>query len=205
MTFECPNNKTWLHGFCHDDGSNWNLSLAESPAEEPVIPSPEIFDFLQAEEKTPTPSPPASSVRLPDRSECAAHLELLETLFILRQRVLCSEALDSVIGTEPVRVTRTGYNGDTKTFKDVNLDKRRQLKWPIFVEFAVVRFLAWCKPFSQAASYKIAPSLPPLDVLMVWHALMLNPRLFMQKFQHTPLHAAPMPWRDIHEAIDNRV
>ena len=200
MTFECPDSKAWLHGFPHDERSNWKFSPAASPDDEPAIPSPDMFDFLPAPDDKS-----AGSFRLPHRSECAAHLELLEALFALRQRVLRSEALDSVMGTEPVRVAKTGYNGDTKTFKDGWLGTRRQVKWPIFVEFAVVRFLAWCKPFSQAQAAKMRISLPPVDVIMVWHALMLNPRLFMEKFQDTPLHAASMPWQHIHEVIDSRV
>ncbi|KAG7293715.1 hypothetical protein NEMBOFW57_003772 [Staphylotrichum longicolle] len=168
MVFECPNTKTALHSFRH--GYCGNFALAQSPSDEPVIPSPDIFDFPPDSDGPPDI---ASNFRLPHRSECAAHLELLETFFALRQRILCSEALDSVMGTMPVRETKTGYSGDTKTFKDPGLWQRRQAKWPIFVEFAVVRFLEWCKPFTHPVTGEPPNdlALPPLDVIMVWHAL----------------------------------
>jgi hypothetical protein len=200
MALECPNSKTSLHGF--RKRVRGDFALATSRSEEPVIPSPEIFGFPQ----DGGASSPVSSFRLPDPSECAAHLELLETFFVLRQRILRSEALDSVMGTEPVRETRTGHNGDTKTFKDDKLWERRQAKWPIFVEFAVVRFLEWSKPLALAVPGGVPRSfpLPPLDVIMVWHALMLNPRLFADKFKGTAMHKAQMPWRNVRGAIDDR-
>jgi hypothetical protein len=204
MAFACPSKKSSLHGFRHLSCDNF--SLASSPSEEPVIPSPEIFHFSQDK----VTSSPVRSFRLPHRSECAAHLELLETLFVLRQRILRSPALDSVMGTEPVRETKTGSDGVTKTFKDDKLWERRQAKWPIFVEFAVVRFLEWRKKIWKAFSPSVTNEepqdlpLPPLDIIMVWHALMLNPRLFMNHFQGTPLHKTPMPWEKVHEAVDNR-
>ncbi len=201
MAFECPNTKTHLHGF--RQRVNGNFALAASPSEEPVIPSPEIFDLAQDKKAA---SRPAGSFRLPHPSECAIHLELLEAFLALRQRILRSEALDAIMGTQPIRETKTGHNGDTKTFKDDKLWERRQAKWPIFVEFSVVRFFAWSKTLAPAVpgeSHRNHP-LPPLDVLLVWHALMLNPRLFMDKFQGKALHRMSMPWRKVHKSIDNR-
>lgn len=48
--------------------------------------------------------------------------------------------------------------------------------------------------------------LPPLDVLMVWHSYMLNPRNYLEDCIRYTKHAlwrTPFPWQLIYEAIDN--
>jgi hypothetical protein len=48
--------------------------------------------------------------------------------------------------------------------------------------------------------------LPPLDVLMVWHAYMLNPRIFLEdsvRYTKQTLWQTSFPWETIHKAIDN--
>ncbi|KAJ7491083.1 hypothetical protein FB451DRAFT_1349431 [Mycena latifolia] len=53
-------------------------------------------------------------------------------------------------------------------------DKERRWAW--FVGLAVERFEKWCKALQPGHSEKgLATLLPPLDVLMVWHAYLLNP------------------------------
>ncbi|KAI3555064.1 hypothetical protein CABS01_11525 [Colletotrichum abscissum] len=46
--------------------------------------------------------------------------------------------------------------------------------------------------------------LPPLDVLLVWHAHMLNPRLYLEdclRYGHSSLWAAGIPWSIVNAAI----
>ena len=48
--------------------------------------------------------------------------------------------------------------------------------------------------------------LPPLDVLMVWHAYMLNPRVYLEdciRFSRHALWRTAFPWQRIYESIDN--
>ncbi|RPB12066.1 hypothetical protein P167DRAFT_507068, partial [Morchella conica CCBAS932] len=48
--------------------------------------------------------------------------------------------------------------------------------------------------------------LPPLDVLMVWHAYMLNPRCYNEDALHYGLnliHSTAFPWAHIHAAINS--
>ncbi|KAH7082416.1 hypothetical protein FB567DRAFT_474898 [Paraphoma chrysanthemicola] len=48
--------------------------------------------------------------------------------------------------------------------------------------------------------------LPPLDVLMVWHAFMLNPRVYLEdciRYSKHRLWRTWFPWEVIHRAIDN--
>ncbi|KIM42769.1 hypothetical protein M413DRAFT_38911, partial [Hebeloma cylindrosporum] len=60
-------------------------------------------------------------------------------------------------------------------------------KWAWFVALAVERFDVWCqdlRPGDQSKSLKIV--LPPIDVLMVWHAYMLNPRWYAEDCMRIP-------------------
>jgi hypothetical protein len=70
------------------------------------------------------------------------HLEFLEALFVLRQRVLRSEDLDDVFDIKP-EYKYVDRGGEQKRFKDTTLWERRQVKWERFVAFAVARFMAW--------------------------------------------------------------
>lgn len=110
----------------------------DSEEAEPAIPHPSLFEHLQQ----PTTSELLGSSDLPTVTECAVHLELLEALFFLRQRVLKSEALDAVFGIRPEHqyVDRLGKQ---TILKDTTMWTRRQVKWEKFIELAVVRFLAW--------------------------------------------------------------
>jgi hypothetical protein len=49
--------------------------------------------------------------------------------------------------------------------------------------------------------------MPPLDVLMVWHAYMLNPRIYLEDSVRSTKHMlwrTPFPWEHIYKSIDNR-
>jgi len=52
----------------------------------------------------------------------------------------------------------------------------RERRWAWFVALAVERFERWCKVVKYVPlSRFVEESLPPLDVMMVWHAYLLNP------------------------------
>jgi hypothetical protein len=137
---------------------------------------------------------------LPSISDCATHLELLETFFVLRQKVLRTADLDAAFGIEEKHEVKTGRRGETKKMKDATLWNRRQAKWTKFVELATIRFLVW-----RAACQKDwSPfRLPPVDVLMVWHAFLLNPRLFATHCGKEMLYRVSFPWSLIHRYVDN--
>lgn len=48
-----------------------------------------------------------------------------------------------------------------------------ELRWAWFVALAVDRFERWVKAIRY--NFAVDDSLPPLDVVMVWHAYLLNP------------------------------
>lgn len=206
------NRKEALHHFYHDDYNDTakaaGYKFAKTKEEEPVIPSPDIFAFEEPANTSSSSrsfhsnSTSTTAFRLPSISECATHLELIQVFYVLRQHVLRSPEIDASMGIVPVRETKTGRNGDTKTFKDAGLWERRQVKWPKFVEFAVVRFLEWRKTLATQNRHSKF-YLPPLDVLMVWHSFLLNPRLLQEHCRGEPLYRTRMPWQKIHESIDN--
>ncbi|KAF4334705.1 hypothetical protein FBEOM_11445 [Fusarium beomiforme] len=191
---------------CPKDPNGKPYELAVKREDFPKIPDPSIFKFpsaansdIKSSRRQNTPD-----LALPTLAECAAHLEFLETLFILRQRILVSKELDDVMQIKPVRETKTGAQGDSKTFKDEKLWERRQAKWPRFVELATVRFLAWRASFNRSSEREITrENLPPLDVLMVWHSFLLNPGLFLRTCSEELLYSVRFPWKHIHSAIDN--
>lgn len=214
MTLSCRNTNEALHGH----GRNATIEFlnkpavflpryktAETPEDEPLIPAPEIF-----QQKKDSSSD--SETRLPSISECAIHLELLETFLVLRERIIRSTDIDMSMEIAPRREIKTGVKSDTKTLKDNTLGARRREKWPKFVEFAVARFLEWRAQLAQKHPQKPVRTdttkpfdgpLPPLDVLMVWHAFLLNPLLFNHNCRHERLYVVEFPWQAIHARINN--
>ncbi|KAJ7184501.1 hypothetical protein C8R46DRAFT_883048 [Mycena filopes] len=57
-----------------------------------------------------------------------------------------------------------------------HLPTDKEHRWAFFVGLAVERFEKWCRVLEPSHSEKgIATILPPIDVIMVWHAYLLNP------------------------------
>jgi len=64
-------------------------------------------------------------------------------------------------------------------------DKDRRWAW--FVSLAVERFTTWCESLTVADTTLPAEEVfPPLDVIMVWHAYMLNPRWYAEDCYRLP-------------------
>lgn len=209
MALQTPYNQHSLH---ESSEKHRNASLAlrshvfkssNSASEEPVIPRPEIFDQLLK----PAPQNFVSPIQIPNASECAVHLKLLHALYELRQNVLHSKSLDDAFDIKPnIRTVWRGYPRRQVKIKDSMFAKKREEKWPIYVKFAVLRFLHWVKK-ADSALYEAELlgkveeiGLPPLgmwpfeekplgripekrlirtkDILLVWHSCLLNPRDF---------------------------
>ncbi|KAB8228654.1 uncharacterized protein BDW43DRAFT_212308 [Aspergillus alliaceus] len=186
--------------------------------DEPQIPKPQLFQ--------PLASPNNNRNDLPTISECAAHLELLEVFHTLRERVLQSTELDNSFGIKPNIKTvyrkryssaKRKYESYTVSIKDNTFQTRRKQKWPYFLELAVGRFVQWIKIIDgislSSTSTESADSplglglLPPVDVLMVWHAFLLNPNdfnFYCVKHRLQRMREASLPWLQIHEAINSR-
>ncbi|KAH0588161.1 hypothetical protein H2248_006880 [Termitomyces sp. 'cryptogamus'] len=62
------------------------------------------------------------------------------------------------------------------------------LRWVWFVSLAVERFSIWCETLKPADLSKPATEFfPPIDVLLVWHTYMLNPRWYAEDCDRLPI------------------
>ena len=219
MSLESQAHTSTLHARGHDAVKAFSFTYFPDakPGEERIqIPSSTLFDFS---ERSATAIPKqvtnADSTatnefnQLPNVAECAAHLELLQVFYVIRQKILVSTKIDDAMDIHPKRVTKTGKKGDTKTLKDVTFWERRQEKWYCYLEFATIRFLAWSKALTskdvtaRGPGPRIPKVLPPLDILMVWHSFLLNPRLFHDTCGKDLIWKIRFPWEDVHAAIDS--
>ncbi|KAE8376788.1 hypothetical protein BDV26DRAFT_282393 [Aspergillus bertholletiae] len=187
-------------------------------SEEPIIPDPQLFKPLSHQTST-------NRRDLPTINECAVHLELLEVFHALKYKVQQSRDLDNTFGVEPntrtvyrkrYSSTLRKYESYTARVKDTTFEQRRKEKWEYFLELAVGRFTRWIRrantmTFSGTDSETGGPfgqgPLPPIDVLMVWHAFLLNPDdfdFYCVKHRLERIRKAQLPWKQIHEAINAR-
>ncbi|KAF5666356.1 hypothetical protein FHETE_6240 [Fusarium heterosporum] len=190
--------------------------------ENPVIPRPAIFDLVEDLHKDNLPSP----------AQCAVHLELLEVFHALRIRVIDSKALDEVfnLGEATKKVYRRrfvkGLNkrvNEEITVRNAVWENNRDNKWTFYLGRAAKRFLEWANDYNTFLASKrskddlddgvaeilmIEPSLlPPVDVLMVWHAFLLNPLDFLGYCDEKSWNYLPkvaFPWKLIHKAISSQ-
>jgi hypothetical protein len=51
----------------------------------------------------------------------------------------------------------------------------KEAGWGIYLELAVSRFQTWISGYLVVKDEGLTSRIPPLDVLVVWHAFMLNP------------------------------
>jgi hypothetical protein len=138
----------------------WNVpryATATSTRPGPAIPPPSIFNSLDQF----TIDDYDAKSHLPSIAECAVHLEFLEALYVLRQQVLKSEALDEVFDIKP-EYKFVDRKGVRTQLKDETMWERRQVKWEKFVEVAVVRFTAWWAKVRNADQ-----PMPPLGELNI--------------------------------------
>ncbi|KAF7555995.1 hypothetical protein G7Z17_g1719 [Cylindrodendrum hubeiense] len=197
--------------------------MATTASEQPVIPNPSLFQLLSQRN--------AISDQLPTTAQCAAHLELLEVFYALRVRVVRASELNDAFGLEINNkiIYRRGYDASESKYiyephklKDITWDDQHREKWPYYLNFAAARFLDWAKKIDDVIGTSRAagtidgqsthtdavslPYLPPLDVLMVWHAFLLNPSDFAQFCKKNSLkwlRQLPFPWPQMHANIDS--
>ncbi|KAK0447621.1 hypothetical protein EV421DRAFT_150806 [Armillaria borealis] len=85
---------------------------------------------------------------------------------------------------------------DRSQYRDAPEDKERRWSW--FVGLAVERFERWCKELTSADEMDFANQcLPPVDVIMVWHAYLLNPARYSEdslRNEHIKILAGTGDW-----------
>lgn len=164
----------------------------------------------------------------PQPAECIAHLKVLECFYRLKQTI---GSTDGLFGIEDKTVTGHSIPQSEKTGE--LLAKLAEKRWAIYLQRAVNRFEAWWAAVTPSArmatrskledqgrkGWLIKPemregpvislhrdSMPPADVLMVWHAYMLNPRAYLEdclRYGRMPLWHTPMPWKTAAECINS--
>ncbi|KAL2856450.1 hypothetical protein BJY01DRAFT_203408 [Aspergillus pseudoustus] len=181
-----------------------------------TIPDSSLFKGLSKED----PGPKA----LPTLTECAVHLEMLEAFQALRQEVIHSAALDKAFNILPEEKTvyRKKWTGtrrqrtyviESRKIKDTTFATRRNSKWTYFLQIGAERFHQWIQIVNNClkdhhennADVSRYLLLPPLDVLMIWHAYLLNCDDFKtycttQKLDY--VQNIVFPWAEIHAAIN---
>ncbi|KAF7592077.1 hypothetical protein BBP40_000743 [Aspergillus hancockii] len=207
-----------IRDFKYENPYKYRIAPALDKSQEPLIPAPQLFKPLS---DVTTPERP--QLDLPTISECAVHLELLEVLYNLREKVLISKELDDTFGYKPIKKTvyrkrystaKHKYEPYEYTVGDDKFPIRRKAKWPHFLELSVGRFIQWVQTAdrlsfsSESAENSLRLGLlPPLDVLMVWHAFLLNPTdfdFYCVKHGLERMRKTPLPWLQIHKAINPR-
>ncbi|KAA8917702.1 hypothetical protein TRICI_000141 [Trichomonascus ciferrii] len=159
---------------------------------------------------------PVKANWIPDPEPVICHLKLLEAFYCLRKSVESIEGL-------------FGVGGDEKT---LSVEERKERKWSIYVSRAVDRFETWWnrlivgqevpevlqlpegKPRDGQIPSMIPPEgkileeykLPPLDILMVWHAFLLNPRAYAEDCRRFKVDDiiwnTEFPWKLVNEHIN---
>ncbi|KAK0230085.1 hypothetical protein IW262DRAFT_1261796 [Armillaria fumosa] len=85
---------------------------------------------------------------------------------------------------------------DCSIYKDAPKDRERRWSW--FIGLAVERFERWCKELTSADEADFADKcLPPVDVIMVWHAYLLNPARYSEdsrRNEHIKVLAGAGDW-----------
>ncbi|KAG8806593.1 hypothetical protein FRC17_004914 [Serendipita sp. 399] len=70
---------------------------------------------------------------------------------------------------------------DVQSQQDGIAATNKEITWVVFVNKAVYRFFAWTAAIWVRESSVVSEwDIPPLDVIMVWHTYLLNPRAFFE-------------------------
>ena len=181
----------------------------------PEIPSPTIFKYPEKANQNND----GLDDRIPLVAECAIHLELLEAFKILQETVIKSNQLDILFDTLPQKryMNVSGYYNRRKLLKpvkahDTTFQQRRKTKWDGFVKLAFFRFSFWAdrieehrRDVSTLGDQLPGDLVPPLDILMIWHAFLTQPSLcrkWCQKKQISWISRVGYPWKTIHSMTD---
>ncbi|KAI9712799.1 MAG: hypothetical protein M1820_001421 [Bogoriella megaspora] len=172
--------------------------------------------------------------RKPTVDHCIAHLKFLHALAQLRQDVSSNDSLFNITSPSAELERRFDDNENAKRRAQVR-EKRWQVyvtraveRFEIWVECCVpqthrgqpreplkttdlnsrntdiAKIGLDGQPLGPVSTEK---NLPPLDILMVWHAYLLNPRCFFEdclRQSRIDFYAAYFPWKEISYNIDNK-
>ncbi|THZ15344.1 hypothetical protein D6C89_09764, partial [Aureobasidium pullulans] len=176
-----------------------------------------------------------SSESVPRPQECTAHLKLLECFYRLKQNIAGSEGLFGISSDFVAKLDEIASHAlpDGGNKDNEILALLAEKRWQVYVSRAVSRFAEWRNALEPRYDYytltratmskgqlladRVKPekakpilfdaeNLPPVDVLMVWHSYMLNPRAYLEdcaREGRMRLWHTPMPWQAIADAINS--
>ncbi|KAI4100626.1 MAG: hypothetical protein L6R37_005384 [Teloschistes peruensis] len=161
----------------------------------------------------------------PTIDQCLAHLKLLEAFHQLREDVATT---DGLYGIDDGFIYAVHPGQENRTQQAALLLKLREKRWAIYVTKAAKRYERWWQKTTPTGTSMPTQhgligvymtwgqnegtaryhnnSLPPLDVLMVWHAHLLNPRDFLEdciRYGRTPFWNTGLPLATIDTCINN--
>jgi hypothetical protein len=174
------------------------------------------------------------SLDMPQVNDTIAHLKTLECFYRLKQTIASTDGIFGIDNAKAVEIgqassVRDGDGDGTDEF----LPRLAEKRWAIYVSRAVDRFHAWVSTAIPAAPlptmaeieergtngeivmesghlrHQMPPidisNMPPVDVLMVWHSYMLNPRAYLEdcvRLGRMALWYTKMPWSAVAECIN---
>lgn len=156
----------------------------------------------------------------PNVDESIAHLKLLECFYRLKQTI---GSTDELFGIQNNIVFDQVQTANCTEKQSELLAKLAEKRWAIYIARAVDRFGAWvdgiipaaesmtmerlldeglkgtlCRPASSQQPLRlVSDTVPPVDVLVVWHSYMLNPRAYLEdclRLGRMQLWHARFPW-----------
>ncbi|CAI7622403.1 unnamed protein product [Penicillium viridicatum] len=155
------------------------------------------------------------------RDQCVAHLKFLAVLADLRDTISSDDGLFDI------------YDAEAERFPN-ELNKARaricEKRWAVYTTRAVDRYTKWwsdglpgSRPMATIDDLESidygniincgtivawsTENLPPLDILMVWHAHLLNPRNFLEdciRYGKMSTWATGFPWEAIDRCINTQ-
>lgn len=202
----------------HLDPHTWKLPsvypTSQPGAKQPVIPDPRVFANVFSIPTEFEPVRVETLLAYPDASHAAVHLALLECFRNLRAS---ARALDVSV-VQPPSYNEKSTAGSSSEAAPLPESQR----WDFLIKLAVTRFTAWwsnidmvlnhASVYSHHAGGHVAVQLtkdylPPLDILLVWYALILNTTAYDAACQAHDGDVARLkklcfPWPAIRDVID---
>lgn len=155
-----------------------------------------------------------TSSGLPEKMDLIVYLKLL-TVFALHEAEIRNRAKAGLFGIKEIIL-------DENTGTPLRLSKGQKhgdLHWRVYTIRAQERFAQWWKHLAakygedshenlallnEAAQPIQDLVLPPIDILMIWHAYMLNPRNYLTdciRASLSRLWCTPFPWKLVDQCI----
>ncbi|KPI42478.1 E3 ubiquitin-protein ligase RNF14 [Cyphellophora attinorum] len=197
------------------DPHEWKAKeYSSSASTDRVTTIPSIAQLRNAFIPGATYSSPKEAFNYPDSSHAAVHLCLLECFRNLRLNAIRLDLQSYKLPS----YSESHASGPEAELHDERLPD--SVHWDVLVQLAATRFTTWWSNIESvlqhAAMYVIrdgirsgvqlsANYLPPLDVLMVWYALMLDHGEYSRachKAANTALTNLCFPWPAIRDVID---